>query len=141
MDPSDAFYRNALNRKTIDGFYDVIGHGSPDSIMYTVCKNSRTLAPEELARVIRTRPDYADEAIRLLSCETGCSPIGFAQRLANEMSKDVLAPSDVLWATSRGDMFIAPQVRDQFGRIVVDQWGRTSPNMMKLGEWRLFRPL
>ena len=35
MNPSDDFVRNIANRRDVDanGYYDVVAHGSPDSIL------------------------------------------------------------------------------------------------------------
>ena len=52
--------------------------------------------------------EYADEeAIKLLSCNTGSLDDGFAQNSANKLNVKVSAPTNYLWATKNGDYFVA----------------------------------
>lgn len=109
MDTSDQFSINIRRRKDIDvnGFYDVIAHGTPTSIEI-MHNGSRILIDHRIAaRLIKNDQSYAGQGIRLLSCSTGQLPNGFAQNLANKLNVPVTAPTDILWAGPNGKHFVA----------------------------------
>ncbi|MCR4783859.1 MAG: rhsG core protein with extension [bacterium] len=74
---------------------------------------------------------YKGQAIRLLSCGTGKLDTGFAQNLANKLNVPVQAPTDILWATSRGTYYVTAG-KTVNGRLVQD---RSAP-----GTFRTFYP-
>jgi YD repeat-containing protein len=105
---------NSVNRKPVDGVYDVIVHGSPSAVKGP---GGSSLSPKQLAEVIRSDPNYKGEPIRLVSCETGCAPNGFAQQLANELGVTVYAPngSVVFSANGSGQLKVGEVRRDEIG--------------------------
>jgi hypothetical protein len=127
--PINAFPRSEVVRTfaqrvpPVPGLYDVALHGNPWAVQIDLA-DGRTIVTRHrtLARFIASRPDYAGEPVRLLSCGTGGLPDGLAQNLANKLGVPVLAPSDRLWITEYGRLFIGP---DQFTHS---------------GEWRTFVP-
>ena len=113
MNPSDDFVRNIANRRDVDanGYYDVVAHGSPDSILvYHKGANVR-VTHRVLARILRHDEKYNGQAIRLLSCSTGSSTGHFAQDLANNLGVPVKAPTDILWAWPQGGYRVAGKKR------------------------------
>lgn len=105
-----AYINNISNRKDIDpdGLYDVVGHGTPYKIKFGDGDNDY-YTPRELARILRHRKDYKRNGIRLLSCNTGSVPEGFAQHLANKLGVTVWAPNYLVWAYPSGRHIIAPR--------------------------------
>lgn len=140
MQSNDRFLLNASNRADIDpnGFFDVIGHGSPTSFEVNVTGSKMAVNHRVLANLIKQSPGYtAGQNVRLLSCSTGCLPDGFAQNLANYMNVTVEAPSDLLWAYPSGKLAIS-QGRWEVSRITGVR--RLVPVLPYTGTWRTFEP-
>ena len=117
----DTFGKYVANVKKIDGYYDIAAHGSPKIVEYFKIP----IDDKTIADIISKRSDYKGEAIRLLSCSVGREVEGqtcFAQRLANRLNKEVMAPTDLLWVCQNGETTIGPR-----------------PNL-NIGEWKKFMP-
>lgn len=104
------YMKNIANRKDIDpdDLYDVVAHGTPYKIKFGDGDNDY-YTPRQLARILKYRKDYAKKGIRLLSCNTGILPNGFAQHLANKLNVVVWAPNNIIWAYPSGRHIIAPR--------------------------------
>jgi hypothetical protein len=74
------------------GYYDVIGHGSPNSLS--------GMSADELAAEIGG--SLNGQNIRLLPCQTGCPSRSFAQDLANRLRVRVMAPTTDIGASGKG---------------------------------------
>ncbi|MFJ2191223.1 RHS repeat-associated core domain-containing protein [Kitasatospora sp. NPDC087861] len=123
MDSDDPFAIGHEKSEPLDGFHDVVIHGTPNSVMPTPTGaqyDNRWLAN----RLVRD-PSYPGGNIRLCACSTGAPGGSFAQNLANKLGVNVLAPKDTLWAFSSGNLWVGPS------RFKLSQ----SPDM-----WTLFRP-
>lgn len=83
-------------RYPLDGYYDVIGHGSPNDIAGQ--------SAQEIAKKIG--PVTEGQNIRLLSCSTGCPSGSFAQELADELGVTVMAPTTEIGASGTGKSFV-----------------------------------
>jgi len=106
MSPTDNFYKYTRDTPSLDGYYDVVAHGTPNKIQVVGTNSKALVGSRIMARIIQSQPDYQGQPIRLLSCSTGALPQGVAQGLANELGVEVLAPSDVLWAHEGGRLTI-----------------------------------
>ena len=129
MEGTDRFFLNASRRPDIDpnGFFDVIGHGSPNKIQIQTANGSVLVDSRVASRLIEQSPGYNGQNIRLLSCSTGACDTGFAQNLANKLGVEVHAPTDLLWAYRDGRMLVAPR-------------GVNGPDLSNLGSFRVFVP-
>jgi filamentous hemagglutinin len=109
MAPKDLFSANIKKRSDIDvnGFYDVIAHGSPNSIQIQSGGKTLTIDHRSAAKLFKRNPEFKGKAFRLLSCDTGASPSGFAQNLANKLNVVVMAPTKMVWAYPNGSHFVA----------------------------------
>jgi hypothetical protein len=98
--------------------YVVIGHGNPDVMEDgTVTKKNRQGIPysplitaDELAKRIKNDPNFANKRIRLISCSTGREgkkdeDESFAQKLADLLQVEVLAPNANMKFCSTGNVF------------------------------------
>jgi hypothetical protein len=94
--------------KPQDGFYDVVVHGTPDSVAIRIGNDWQFIDQRSLATYIGKQADYSGGAIRLASCQTGACDAGFAQNLANKMGVPVMAPTDKLFVFSSGKIVIGP---------------------------------
>jgi hypothetical protein len=110
--------------------YTVDVHGSTDSVRV----GDTRLTPKELADIIRATGDWdGKQPIRLLSCQTGTKPDGFAAQLSRELGVEVVAPTKDAWVDDMGNVFASSTHHD-----VVR--GDTSPGWPPNGEWATFRP-
>ena len=112
MHPGDAFSRNIRNRKDVDanGFYDVIAHGTSGTIQ--IQQNGKNIS------------------IRLLACDTGADPKGFAQNLANKLNVVVEAPTKLVWAWPNGKYVVAAR----------SKYNPDEPDLHNLGRFVKFYP-
>lgn len=104
------FFQNVAKRKDVDpnGFLDIAAHGSQREITVNVNGKNIKINWRFLAQMIRKNPQYSRKGVRLLSCNTGNNPEGFAQNLANKLGVPVQAPNNYLWAYPNGQMVVAP---------------------------------
>lgn len=132
MRSDDSFSRYIKNRKDIDsnGFYDVIAHGTPHSIQ--IESNGKTIEIDHrfAAKLFKNNPAFKDKSIRLLSCNTGSNPSGFAQNLANKLNVVVEAPTKLVWAWPNGQYLVADRRTD------IPDW----PDLRKKGRFIKFYP-
>ena len=109
MDKNDDFIKNIKRSSDIDtyGRLDIIAHGNPKSIQYQINGKSVTLSHRELSKLLKSNKAYIGKSIRLLSCNTGENPNGFAQNLANKLNVIVEAPTKIVWAYPNGECLVA----------------------------------
>ena len=99
-------------------YYDVIAHGLPNSITMTINGRPYNVGHRNAARFISNQPGYTSgQPIRLLSCDTGSCPNGFAQNLANKMGVPVMAPTHKIWPYPGGDFVIGPHHTRPIGKF------------------------
>lgn len=98
--------------KPLKTFFDVAMHGSSTAVGYGTLETN--MSPRLLASVIRHMDGWNGQNIRLLSCSTG-KQIGeeycFAEELANALGVTVKAPSDTLYISKHGVIYIG-ELRD-----------------------------
>ena len=98
--------------KPLKTFFDVAMHGSSTAVGYGTLETN--MSPRLLASVIRHMDGWNGQKIRLLSCSTG-KQIGeeycFAEELANALGVTVKAPSDTLYISKHGVIYIG-ELRD-----------------------------
>ena len=87
MSSGEHFAADAANAKPIEGYHDVIVHGSPTDFGATADAwvDGTNFSHRTLARLIEGDPAYDGGPIRLLSCSTGACEATAAQNLANEL--------------------------------------------------------
>ncbi len=119
----NAFPSNAQKIPKEANAFDVIAHGSPNSIEFfrQDYQDIRSnIDAYTLSVILKGRMDYktfisackeksVDPVIRLLACNTGnTSETGdcFAQLLANELGIKVVAPTDTIYALKNGTFYV-----------------------------------
>ncbi|MFH8407911.1 hypothetical protein ACH4FX_24405 [Streptomyces sp. NPDC018019] len=102
MHETDQFYKNARRANPLPGHYDVVAHGTPhEAFMHST--DGRKISAQEMANIIRRRPDYAPGTpVRLLSCNTGHTDGTFARQLAQKIKAPVIAPDGYLYSSRHG---------------------------------------
>ena len=107
--------RMAWGKLPHDGAFNVAMHGTPETVELFGAKADH----KALADILRRRKDYTPgRPVRLLSCHTGAEVPGeecFAQRLANELGVDVIAPTDKVWVFSDGRVEVGARQGDNTG--------------------------
>lgn len=133
MKADDPFRKFIQKRKDVDanGYYDIIAHGTPNSITIEHNGISIEINHRTAARLFQAKKDYKGGAIRLLSCNTGKVSAGFAQNLANKLNRPVKAPTDYLWVRPNGTYFVA-------GAKKVN--GILIPDYSKPGRFKTYHP-
>jgi hypothetical protein len=84
------------------GQYTIDIHGGPDFVRI----GTDRLTADDLAALIEADPNWNGEPIRLLACETGLLPNGFAQQLADRLGVWVYAPSEMVGIGSDGKPYV-----------------------------------
>jgi len=77
----------------IDGFHDVIIHGSPHAMLVDQVDGQVAIDHRTLAKLITISPEYEGGPIRIVASASGTS---MAQDLANKLGVEVLAP-EITW--------------------------------------------
>lgn len=115
----------AQNILTKENTFDIISHGSPNSMEffkqdYPQGDKRSNIDAYTLSTIMRGRQDYirfieecrdkgVEPVIRLLSCNTGNTENSgncFAQLLANELGVKVEAPTDLLYVNPNGTFYV-----------------------------------
>lgn len=90
----DKAIQNALKVPGEDGYFDVVGHGTPFDVS--------GMSSSELAAQVEANPGWGGQDVRLLSCSTGCPSGTYAQDLANQLGVTVQAPTTDILVSGRG---------------------------------------
>ena len=133
MQKGDPFHENIKKRHDVDanGFYDLIAHGTAKTMLIEHNGRQVEITHRVLARLLKNDPRIEGQSIRLLSCNTGKIPKGFAQGLADRLGITVKAPTDYLWADANGRYFVAAGRTTDDGLV---------PVLSKPGKFATYRP-
>lgn len=126
------FFDYIERRKDIDpnGYIDIVAHGTSHSIQIKHNGRDIDIGWRELANLIKHNKTLKNKPVRLLSCNTGSDPNGFAQNLANKLGVKVVAPNKVLWCWPNGSHMVASRKIGDLNR----------PNLKDKGEFVTFAP-
>ena len=115
LNSSDQLYINAKKIKPLEGYQDIVIHGSKNGYCYKD-KNGKEIAvnPTEFSDMLKNSGLLTGDKIRLISCEAAAEGANAAQWLADDLGIEVLAPSDIVWVDHDGSMTIGrtPDVND-----------------------------
>ncbi|MCI6215483.1 MAG: hypothetical protein MR659_00115 [Mollicutes bacterium] len=127
-----AFFRNIAHRRDVDpnGYIDIVLHGTSQTVQIEHNGIAVQIDWRRLANIIKRDKSLKNKPIRLLSCNTGADPNGFAQNLANKLGVKVMAPNKIFWCWPNGYHIVA-------SRSKVDP---RIPNLGDLGEFVEFVP-
>ena len=120
--PKSDFAKFIANRSDVDpnGMFDVIAHGNWKEIEISNGGVDVRIDSRQAAKLIKKQSGFRKaKAIRLLSCNTGAHPEGFAQHLANALGKPVYAPNMAIHSYSNGTYWISENgKRGEFVKFV-----------------------
>jgi hypothetical protein len=78
-----------LQKRADDGWFNILAHGDAKHIII----DGRKYKPQQFANMLKELGYDGQKPIRLIACETGSKPTGFAKRLAEILKVDVQAPT------------------------------------------------
>lgn len=137
LNKSSELYRRMKKIKPLDGYYDVMGHSDGFSLIYGDLNDiddepGTAFTMEELKATILSDKSYNGDPIRIVACDAGAAADGLAQRLADEMGVDVLAPTASVYVDYDGRMTLAATL-DEYEAVL---GGRIEER----GRWVTFHP-
>ncbi len=103
-DKNDLFLTHSSKATQPDGVLDIAIHGNSTSVEIGKFNFDHRV----LANLIKRNPQFSGQSIRLLSCNTGALPNGFAKNLANKLGVQVTAPNNFIWAWPNGKLGVYP---------------------------------
>lgn len=101
----DRAVKHAAKVKAELGYFDVVGHGTPEGIYNEA---GSLIGAKELAEQIRATPSWKGQDVRLLSCSTGQLSCGLAQGVSSELGVNVKAPTTDFAVSGRGRIYLDP---------------------------------
>lgn len=140
VNSNDLLYVNAKKIKPLDGYSDIVMHGSPTELLaYGNDGEEWSYGAKEAAELIRNSREFCGKPIRLIACQTGALKDGIAQQIADELGVPVLAPTETVTVDIDGEMFVSDN------DILSGIWNTSSPEeRMKIretGTWVEFQPI
>ena len=98
---------NAKRVEPLEGFCDVVVHGDQRGFyMYDSNGNEYTYSPAEFAKIIQGSKNYTGGAIQLISCDTAAEDANSAQKLADILGVEIMAPTKAFFVDALGEMTI-----------------------------------
>ncbi|PMS15150.1 hypothetical protein C0Z18_28675 [Trinickia dabaoshanensis] len=125
--PTDeSIHEYAKNIRENPNVLQIGAHGNPDVV---TDRNLNAMSMQDLGDQIKAHPKYIKGMpIQLCSCETGKGPHPVAQKLADHIGSNVIAPDKTLWIWPNGKM------------LQVETAPGGGPDLTRVGQWRVFRP-
>lgn len=134
VNPNDRLYEYADLVKPIDGYCDIVSHGSPTELIINGLNNEEwTYTAKEAAEMIRNSAEFNGQNVRLISCQTGAGDNCIAQQIADELGVEVMAPSEIVNINSEGEMFLSNN------GFIADMWDN-GEDVVETGRWIVFKP-
>lgn len=137
LNKSSELYRRMSKVDPLEGYYDVMGHSDGHSLIYGDLNDNddepgTAFTMSELRDSILADQSYSGEPIRVVACGAGREANGLAQRLADVMGVDVLAPTTSVYVDFDGAMVLA-ETNDEYGAVI-------SGKIPETGKWVTFSP-
>lgn len=139
VNTNDILFRNAERIKPLDGYSDIVMHGSPTELLaFGNDGEEWSYNAKEAAELIRNSREFCGKPIRLIACQTGALKDGIAQQIADELGVCVLAPTEMVRVDIDGNMFISDN------DVLGDLWNTCSEEVRAgikdTGKWIEFKP-
>ncbi len=96
-----------LQQRVDDGWYNILCHGEGKRVII----DGRKYKAEDFAKKLLVEGYEKGNPIRLIACETGSKPNGFASQLAKILETKVIAPTEKIRV-------------DDFGEFIIDKKGK-----------------
>ena len=137
MSKRDSAYINLQNVPPLDGYEDIACHADPLSFGFVDPVTGETVQDVDarfLAKLVIESGKYNGGAIRLIACEAGKYEDGIAQKFADEMGVNVLAPTKEVYVDTMGYMVVADDdaVATELLKTATEKWNPEG--------WKTFKP-
>lgn len=130
--PSEQEHRAAAAAlPPFSGEYTLDAHGSTEHVFIA----EEALSAAEVAELISADERWAQQPVRLFSCNTGRGDAPIAQELAKLLGVRVTAPDGIAWSSADGRFGVAPVEVKTVQGVVVEV-----ANFEREGCWREFHP-
>lgn len=107
VNKNDQLYINAQKIKPIKGYEDVVVHADKYGFVFRDSNNVESnVSVAEFADLLKQSGVYHGGAIRLIACESAAEGAITAQKLADYLGVEILAPDDVVYVNENGEMNI-----------------------------------
>ena len=107
LNKGDMLYRNAKHIKPIDGYEDIVVHADKYSFVFKDADGVESnVSVEEFSEILRQSDAYHGGAIRLIACEAAADGAITAQKLADSLGVEILAPTDIVYVHRDGSMTV-----------------------------------
>lgn len=135
VNPNERLYINADKIKPIEGYGDIVCHGSPKELLiYGLDDEEWSYSAKEAAEMIRGSNEFKGQSIRLIACQAGAGGSdSIAQQIADELGVNVMASDEMIYINSNGDMFLSDN------DILAAMW-RDGEAVKETGKWIVFKP-
>ena len=136
VNKEDQLYKNLQKLKPYKDYEDFAIHSAKDlkTVEYvTTAGKSTFYSAKEYAKIIQDDDSYRGGKVRLLSCGMGSDGTTFAQELANNLGKEVIAPTETLWTNEDGELFVTNS------RHLAEMW-YDGVKVNQSGRWKVFVP-
>jgi hypothetical protein len=131
--PEDLVMRESAEMLAPQPGYLVVDlHGTTDRAKV----GPRWLDADELATVLDACDEWDGRPIFLMCCDSGRSPDGFAQQLADRLQTEVVAPNKLAWS----DFEISGKARPYASDGYLDAFGLPRPIKPPTGKFVAFTP-
>ena len=137
LNKSSELYRRMSKVEPLDGYYDVMGHSDGRSLIYGDLNDNddepgTALTMSELRDSILADESYDGGPIRVIACNAGRDANGLAQRLADVMGTNVLAPTTTVYVDIDGTPLLFENDK-QYNEHVLS-------GLEETGKWVDFKP-
>lgn len=137
LNKSSELYKRMRRVEPLDGYYDVMGHSDGYSLIYGDLNDNENepgtaFTIKELKAAILADKSYVGGPIRVVACNAGSAADGLAQKLADEMGVEVLAPTTTVYVDYDGALALF-ETDEQYNEHVLEGIAET-------GEWATFKP-
>lgn len=134
VNPNDQLSENAKKIKPLDGYSDIVFHGSPTKLLaYDNDGMELVYNAKEAAKLIINSREFCGKPIRLISCNAGQGENCIAQQISDILGVDVLAPTEAVYVNGFGEMLVT----DDDSLSILWEMG---VNVKDTGTWVLFSP-
>ncbi len=137
LNKSSELYRRMRRIEPLEGYYDVMGHSDGRSLIYGDLNDNddepgTALTMSELRDSILADESYDGGPIRVIACNAGRDANGLAQRLADVMGVNVLAPTTTVYVDMEGTPLLFENDK-QYNEHVLS-------GLEETGKWADFKP-
>lgn len=135
VNPNEDLFRYADKIKPIEGYDDIVCHGSPEGFIINGFDGEIwTYTAKEAAEIICNSKEFKGQNIRLIVCQAGAGgENSIAQQVADELGVDIMASDEIINVDSEGNIFLSDN------GVLAWLW-HNGEDVTQTGKWIIFKP-